>query len=193
MVDAGASVEDLRGRTVVRLVVREFGGEVADSRPITPAPRHGEDLVALTLEYRAVNERLWGLAALAVVDRAELLRLDDEKARLCDDLGPAWAERCARPWFLAYARRHGRCPECGDAGRYHDPDTGEAVPLAAPGTPEAGTSGLRDASGWLIALPGLGRRRVGPYAPCEQCNVGTFCTYGDRPLCQGCADAWGTR
>jgi hypothetical protein len=70
---------------------------------------------------------------------------------------------------------------------------GEAVPLTAPETPEAAASGLRDRSGWLIALPGLGPRRVGPYAPCEKCGAGTFAVYGDRPLCLACADAWGTR
>jgi hypothetical protein len=181
-------VDEMRARKAELLDLVTPSAVVASPQP----PRL--DLVALTARYRVVTERLWDLAAEhAAVDLAELARLDQEQAKLCDDLGPLWAERCARPWFLAYARRYGRCPTCGDAGIYHDPDhDGEAVPLARAGDGD-GLSSLRDTSGWLIALPGLGPRRAGPFAPCTQCARGTFATYGDRPLCRPCADAGGAR
>src|SRR5262245_18105541 len=139
----------------------------------------GIDLVRLTNRYREVIERLWDLAAPdAVVDSVALARLVDEHTKLCDDLGPLWAERCARPWFFAYAHRHGRCPTCGDAGLYHEPDRdGKVVPLPAP-------VGIRDTTGSLLALPELGPRRTGPYAPCTGCLRGTFVLYGDRALCR---------
>jgi hypothetical protein len=85
--------------------------------------------------------------------------------KLHDEIGPEFAAAIDRQ----HARDHAACE------------------------PEAGPSGLRDTSGWLIALPGLGRRGVGPYTPCSRCAAGTFCVYGGRPLCLGCADAWGIR
>jgi hypothetical protein len=119
--------------------------------------------------------------------------------------------RCGRrrQYARAWAAQHQQCPSCGALGIYHDPATGETIaldiaalvrftvgeagPLVAPETPAAGASGLRDTSGWLVALAGLGARRAGPLSPCSECTAGTCAIYGDRPLCRACADAWGTR
>jgi hypothetical protein len=42
---------------------------------------------------------------------------------------------------------------------------------------------------WPDALPDLGIRRPGPFAPCSTCGTGTFATFGDTALCGDCARA----
>jgi hypothetical protein len=182
---------------------------VTEPRPAARlAPRPETPIRNLIAEYRTVLTRLYELAALGPeADPAECRQLLQEQQRLHDDLGPEFARAVDRQHSRVWAAHHQRCPMCGLEGIYHDPETGETIALdiaalvrftagdlspAAPGTPEAGPSGLRDRDGWLIALPGLGPRRVGPFSPCTECTRGTCATYGDRPLCLGCADAWGT-
>jgi hypothetical protein len=149
--------------------------------PAPPALAPGLDLIA---RYRAILERRWTFAGEADAD------LQDQ-ARVCDELGPAFAEAVARLARREWVAREGRCPPCGAPGFEHDPDTGEAipiVPLDAPARPR----GPRDSSGWLVAIPGLGARRPGPLTLCALCGDGTLCRYGDTPLCRGCSDRWET-
>lgn len=207
LVDAGASVEDLRGRTLVRLVVRAFDGEVTE---VSPRGRDAEAAPTrdLLVEYRAVLTRLYELAGLGPdADPAECGPLLALQRTLADALGPAFARAVDRQYSRVWAAQRQQCPSCGAPGVYHDLDTGETIPIdldtivrwtahapvTAHETPETGPSGLRDASGWLITLRHLGARRAGALAPCTECGAGTWCTYGDRPLCRPCADAWGAR
>ena len=46
---------------------------------------------------------------------------------------------------------------------------------------------------WPDALPGLGRRAVGPFDPCARCGMGSWARYGDVVLCLPCAKAPRTR
>jgi hypothetical protein len=103
------------------------------------AADQARDMIA---EYRAVLGRLWLLNtpsehgrrarqdhARHAADLEDAGGLLAEAARLCDDLGPevafAISRRAAREWAAAA----GRCPWCGMAGVYHDPDTGEESAL----------------------------------------------------------------
>jgi hypothetical protein len=43
---------------------------------------------------------------------------------------------------------------------------------------------------WPDALPGLGRRTIGAFAPCEACGTGTWVRYGRAVLCLPCARRW---
>lgn len=94
------------------------------------------------------------------------------------------------------------------------PDTTGKVPLPAPAPPTSRVRRGAYAFPWPDSLPGLGSRRVGPFTDCFDCleasawpirvaevrtseegrvhvtlpgDRGTWVTYGDRPLCLGCA------
>ena len=40
---------------------------------------------------------------------------------------------------------------------------------------------------WPEAIPDLGLRHIGPYAPCARCGRGTWARYGETALCSPCA------
>src|SRR5688500_4367406 len=70
--------------------------------------------------YRRVLQHLWLLdsppapstAAQHQADVAEAQRLLPELARLCDDLGPAFAEAVGREAAREWVATWGRCPRC---------------------------------------------------------------------------------
>ena len=60
---------------------------------------------------------------------------------------------------------------------------GEEIPLALEALVAAGR--VR----WPNAVPGLGRRRIGPFAFCIGCGRGSWARYGVLVLCCQCAIA----
>ncbi len=54
----------------------------------------------------------------------EARTLLSERRRLWDDVGPAFAEAVEQQEARTYYRETGRCPFCGEAGVFHDPERG---------------------------------------------------------------------
>ena len=129
----------LRVRPVSRLTpaltdaLRQHKPEIirllASEPPILPAEEPSATISEMVGAYRHVLARLWLLnippASRAVDVVAEARHLLTELARLCDELGPEFAAAVSRAHAHHWARTMGRCPWCGLAGVFHDPDTGE--------------------------------------------------------------------
>jgi hypothetical protein len=93
------------------------------------APR-APDLIAA---YQRVLERLWYLAGQGPdANHRECAALLQEQARLCDELGAEWALTVSRQAARDWSAREGRCAYCAMPGIFHDPDTGEDLPVGAP-------------------------------------------------------------
>jgi hypothetical protein len=85
-------------------------------------------------EYRNILGQLWLLnipdaPRARQADLEDARRLRDEQAKLCDELGPAFAAAVSRKHAGAWARAMGRCPWCGMAGMFHDPESGQEMAL----------------------------------------------------------------
>lgn len=102
--------------------------ELLDS-PATGAPPRpsahasGDPVLDHASEYRAALRQAFALIALGPA--AEILdcqRVLGEEARLVDELGVARADAIRATVARAWYRETGRCPLCGEPGRFHDPE-----------------------------------------------------------------------
>jgi hypothetical protein len=112
--------------------------------PVTETAPHRSEVVAPSLaeapatplrdliaEYQHVLSRLWllNIPPAGAADVAEARTLLADQARLCDEIGPEFAAAISRQHARTWARAMGRCPWCGLAGAFHDPDNGEEIAL----------------------------------------------------------------
>jgi len=128
-----AAGDRIRYRPAEALTPDEVGTLRKHKQEILAALRRRDPIA----EYRNVLGRLWLLNVpdsrrdprAHETDAAEARALLAEQARLCDDLGPEFAAAVSRQHAPLWARTMNRCPWCGMAGMFHDPDTGQEIAL----------------------------------------------------------------
>jgi hypothetical protein len=100
---------------ILELVARLSGQEPS------PLSAQGE-IEAPRRQYREALRRWWGLTAQgAKADRQKVSRTYQELLRLMDEVGEATATRLRRQWAWQWWQETGICPNCGNAGEFHDP------------------------------------------------------------------------
>jgi hypothetical protein len=82
--------------------------------PSLPEPRHLD-------AYRAALREFWHLMARSSgIDATTAARIRDEVVRFEDEVGEPRAMELRHQWEADWHRETGRCPRCGEPGKYHD-------------------------------------------------------------------------
>jgi hypothetical protein len=87
----------------------------------------------LIVQYQRVLAQLWvlnipdssGSPHAHAADLEDAKRLLAEQAKLCDEIGPEFAAAISRQHARFWARMMKRCPWCGEANVFHNPESGE--------------------------------------------------------------------
>lgn len=121
-----ALLADLEARGVTFAVAGDRLRATAPKGTLTPSLRATLEArkpeLLRVLAYREAVRSWWTLTAGPAADQTALAETWPTLVKLRDEVGEPAATALHRRWARAWHQETGRCPWCGEAGPYHDPE-----------------------------------------------------------------------